>query len=105
MSHQVLSADQLADVITENKVKEERRAYEQLRAACYREVSKMAVEGEADCLVDLEESMIVGLESVTDELRSFGYKFRFIEREDSKGNHQCYKLLISVAHKMKEQTY
>jgi hypothetical protein len=92
------SAAELADVIAELEAKDKQRAYEMLRTKCIAATEDMIKDRAYDCTVQVEEREISALEQVTEELRTLGYKFRFIERQRSSGETVDYSLLISIHH-------
>lgn len=97
-----LKANELADKITEYELKRSSRAYMQLRAKCYQEISVMAAKGDWETLVDLNDDDLIALDRITEELRSLGYRFKFIERQDQNGEFLCDKLKVSIRHCKKD---
>lgn len=88
-----MKAEDLADLIEEQRLKRNQRNYENFKHKCQQAVSKMAADLENDVSVDVTDDDMSALNKVTEELRDLGYKFRFIEKKDGQ-----YELLISIAH-------
>ena len=93
-----LTAEELADLIAERRLKNNLRYYEAFRQKCLQSVSKMAADLDNDVTVDVSDEDLTALTKVTEELRGLGYKFRFIEVVDTSGNVKGNKLLISIGH-------
>ena len=92
------TAQELSDLILEAELKDQARGYELLRSRCIAATESMVRNREREVRVDLSEQETDGLEKVTDELRDLGYRFRFIERQNAKGEFSTYQLLISIQH-------
>lgn len=93
-----MNAKDLADKIQEAKAKADERAYNQLRSKCFQELAVMAVRQQSEVLIDLDESDLRALNRVTEELRTLGYRFKFVEQQDETGDFQANKLLVSIKH-------
>ena len=93
-----LSAAELADLIVEKKTRAEQRAYENLKAKVVDATTRMTADMDFSSELELSEEDMLALTRVTEGLRELGYKFRFIEVQDSSGNTLKHKLLISIEH-------
>lgn len=91
-------AADLADVIAEKRIRAEQRAYDGLKQkvvdATTRMVADMVYSGE----MDLSSEDLMALTKVTEALRELGYKFKFIEVQDTSGEVLKHKLTVSVQH-------
>ena len=92
------TAQDLKKLINELKAADQDKAYKSLVAKCRAATAEMISNREETCLVDMDSSDIPALEDVTEKLRELGYRFRFIERENAKGEFITNKLLISIRH-------
>lgn len=92
------SAQELMDLIAELEAKDKQRAHTMLRTKCMAATEGMVKDRAKDCLVDVSDEEVAALDLVTEELRSLGYKFRFIERQKDNGDFVAFKLLISIHH-------
>lgn len=92
------TAQDLKNLISDLKANDRKTAYQSLVTKCRAATAQMISDREETCLVDLDSSDIPALEEVTDTLRSLGYKFRYIERQNQQGEFITNKLLISIQH-------
>ena len=92
------TAQELAELIHESKLKNNLRAYESLRAKCEAATKQMITDMEGSATVDLEERDFPAITTVTEELRDLGFKFRFIEKVDANDKPVKRQLFISVEH-------
>ena len=92
------SAAELVDLIVENKAKKEQRSFDRLREKVVTATSQMVTDLSLSTEVELEDEDLLSLSRVTEALRDLGYKFRFIEIQNSNGETVKHKLLISVNH-------
>ena len=93
-----MKAADLADLIVEKKARAQQRAYESLKAKVLSATTKMSADLEFTTEVDLTDEDMLALTQVTEGLRDLGYKFRFIEVQDSSGDVKKHKLHISIQH-------
>jgi hypothetical protein len=93
-----MSAGELADVIVEKRVRAEKRAYDSLKQKVIDATTRMIADMEYGTTLEIEDEDQMAVIPVTENLRDLGYKFRFIEVQDPKGDILSYKLHISVAH-------
>lgn len=96
-----MNAEELADLIVEKKTRADQRAYEGLKQKVMDATARMIAELKQDNEFDLTDEDVTALGPVTEGLRQLGYKFRFIEVQNSSGETIKHKLLVSVAHLMK----
>lgn len=92
------SAADLVEVIIEKKAKAEQRAYDSLKQKIVDATTKMVMDMDMSVELDLAQEDLMALTRVTEALRELGYKFRFIEVQDTSGETIKYKLFISVEH-------
>jgi len=95
-----MTAADIADKIIEKKLKEERSAYASLRDQCVAAIDGMIDELGSEVEIELSDRHMLALTKVTEEMRDLGYKFAFIEVQDSSGNIKGHKLRISIKHAM-----
>ena len=95
-----MKAAELADVIFEKRVRAKQRAYEGLKQKVLDSTIKMSADLESSTEVEVSDEDLLALSDVTEGLRNLGYKFSFIEVQDSSGNILKHKLRISIAHLM-----
>lgn len=93
-----LNAAELADVIIEKLTRAEQRSYDALKQKVVDATQRMTANMELNAEFDLSEEDMRALSRVTEGLRELGYKFRFIEVQDSSGNTVKHKLLVSIEH-------
>ncbi len=93
-----LNAAELADVIVEKRTRAEQRSYDALKQKVVDATQLMLANMEVNSEFDLSEEDMRALTRVTEGLRELGYKFRFIEIQDSSGNTIKHKLLVSIEH-------
>ena len=93
-----LNAAELADIIVEKRVRAEQRAYESLKQKVVDATTRMTVDLANGTDLDMSDEDMLALNRVTEGLRELGYKFRFIEVQDSSGNTLKHKLHISIQH-------
>lgn len=93
-----MNAGELADLIVEKRVRAEQRAYDNLKEKVVNATVLMLAELSLKEEVELTDDDMMALTKVTEGLRELGYKFRFIEVQDSSGETIKHKLLISVEH-------
>lgn len=96
-----MTAKQVAEEIKRRKSKEHEFAYESLRSKCRTAISSMIRNVEFGVEVPLVDDELRALVDITEELRDLGYKFRYIEVQDSNGERKEVKLYISVFHEAK----
>lgn len=92
------TAEELAEIITEKKLKQDRTSYESFRHKCAGAINNMVSNLESETVVEMDEDDIEALSRVTEELRSLGYKFAYIEVENTSGEIIKRKLRISLRH-------
>ena len=97
-----LDANDLADLIIENKLKSKQKAYDVLRQKCKGAISVMAAQHDFDTKVELTVEDLSVLSKVTEELRLLGYRFRFNEKvvvdEEDNELEASHSLTISLKH-------
>jgi hypothetical protein len=93
-----MNAADLVDVIVEKRVRAEQRAYEGLKQKVMDATATMTVEMSFSTEFDLSDEDMLALGKVTEGLRELGYKFRFIEVQNSSGETVKHKLLVSIEH-------
>ena len=97
-----LDANELADLIVENRLKAKQKAYNVFRQKCWNAVSLMAANQKVSTTVVLSDNDHMALAKVSEELRELGYKFRFIERvtvnEEGEELSMKHALHISLKH-------
>ena len=93
-----LSAAELVELIVEKKARAEQRAYDSLKAKVVSATNRMTADMTFSSEFDLTSEDMLALSQVTEALRELGYKFRFIEVQDSTGNTLSHKLLVSIEH-------
>lgn len=93
-----LTANELADLIVEKKIKKEARAFEALKQKVVDATRLMTAELTGGTDIELTEEDLLALTRVTEGMRDLDYKFRFIEVQDSSGETIKHKLHISIAH-------
>jgi predicted nuclease of restriction endonuclease-like (RecB) superfamily len=92
------NAEELADLIAEKQAKAESRAYDALKTKVVAATSKMLTDLSYSEEIELEDDDLMALGRVTEGLRELGYKFRFIEIQNTSGETLKHKLLVSVEH-------
>jgi hypothetical protein len=97
-----MNAREVADQILMRKTQSKSYSYEILRNKCTSAVSSMIRDCQYEVTVDLEDKDLPALIEITEELRKLGYKFRFIEIQNTDGETEQQKLLISVLHEAGE---
>lgn len=93
-----MKAAELADLIVERKAKAEQRSYESLKSKVVSATTKMTADLEYSTELTMSDDDMLALTRVTEGLRELGYKFRFIEVQDTAGNVIKHKLHISIQH-------
>ena len=93
-----MNASELVDVIVEKRARTEQRAYEALKQKIVDSTTRMVADMSFGSTLDLDDEDLMALTKVTENLRDLGYKFRFIEVQDSKGETVGHKLHLSVEH-------
>lgn len=93
-----MKAAELADLIVEKKAKAEQRSYESLKSKVVAATTKMTADLEYSTELTMSDDDMLALTRVTEGLRELGYKFRFIEVQDTAGNVVKHKLHISIQH-------
>lgn len=93
-----LTAADLVDVIIEKRTRAEQRAYEGLKQKVIDATARMTADMTFESEFDLSDEDMLALGKVTEGLRELGYKFRFIEVQNSSGETIKHKLLVSVEH-------
>lgn len=93
-----MRAEELADLIVEKKLRAEQRAYESLKQKVLDSTSRMIADLAMSSEVDLTDDDLLAISEVTEKLRDLGYKFAFIEVQDSSGDIIKHKLRVSIAH-------
>lgn len=93
-----LNAAELADVIVEKRTRAEQRSYDALKQKVVDATQRMTADMELSSEIELSDEDMRALTRVTEGLRELGYKFRFIEVQDSSGNTIKHKLLVSIEH-------
>lgn len=93
-----MNAGELADLIVEKKVKTEQKAYDNLKEKVARATTQMLSDMSMSEVIELTDNDMLALTKVTESLREMGYRFRFIEVQDSSGETVKHKLLVSIEH-------
>lgn len=93
-----MRAEELADLIVEKKIRAEQRAFESLKQKVLDATSRMIADMSNSSEFDLTDDDLMALSDVTDRLRDLGYKFAFVEVQNSSGEILKHKLRVSVAH-------
>lgn len=93
-----MRAEELADIIFEKKIRAEQRAYESLKQKVLDATSRMIADMSTSNEFDLTDDDMMALSEVTEKLRDLGYKFAFVEVQDSTGEILKHKLRVSIAH-------
>lgn len=93
-----MNAADLVDVIVEKRARAEQRAYEALKQKVVDATARMTADMEFSAEFDLTDEDMLALGKVTEGLRDLGYKFRFIEVQNTSGEVVKHKLLVSIEH-------
>jgi hypothetical protein len=93
-----MNAAELVDVIVEKRARAEQRAFTSLKQKIVDATALMVSEMALSTEVEVSDDDLLALTKVTESLRDLGYKFRFIEVQDSSGETIKHKLYISVEH-------
>ena len=93
-----MRAEELADLIVEKRIRAEQRAYESLKQKVMDATSRMIADMTESNEFDLTDDDLLALSDVTEKLRELGYKFAFVEVQDSSGNITKHKLRVSISH-------
>lgn len=91
-------AEDLVDLIMERKFHKEQKAHETFNNKVVKAIDQMLSDLSFRVEVDLDESDLSVLSSVTEELRDLGYKFCLIADRHLNGEIISNKLAISVEH-------
>jgi len=86
------------DLIVEKRARAEQKAYDALRAKVVAATTKMLNDMSLSEEIELDDSDLLALLGVTEALRSLGYKFRFVEVQNSSGEILKHKLVVSIEH-------
>lgn len=93
-----MNAGELVDLIIEKTARAEQKSFEGLKQKITEATGKMISNMTFGCDVDLTDEDLISLTKVTEKLRDLGYKFRFIEVQDTRGEIIKHRLHISVEH-------
>jgi hypothetical protein len=93
-----INADDLVDKILEKRARAEEKSYDVLRKKIIEATNQMLSDLQYSSEIELDDDDMLALGKVTEGLRDLGYKFRFIEVQDSRGETVKHKLLVSVEH-------
>lgn len=93
-----MKAEELADLIVEKRIRAEQRAFESLKQKVMDATSRMIADMSESNEFELSDEDMRALSDVTERLRELGYKFAFVEVQDSSGEIIKHKLRVSIAH-------